>query len=399
MTALSVENAKPRTARYEVPDAACVGLWLIIQPSGSKSWAVRYRFRGQPRKMTIGKVEAVPLAAARKAATAALLEVSQGRDPCSDKKAALAASQEAAELRAADSVEALAARFIAQHVETKNRPNTIRQVKQIFAVEILPRWKHLTVHDITKRHVVALIDAIAEDRPTLANRARAVIGKWYNWMIARDVVRTLSPVAGVERPAPENPRERVLTEAEISALWRACGLLGSDFATLVKLLLLTGQRRNEIAFMRWSEIDIEKRLWTLPSARSKNKKQHTIPLSRQVWKIIEGRKSGDLVLDVKSLSRSKAALDALARIPHWTLHDCRRTCVTQMAEIGIAPHIIEATVNHIGGHKAGIAGVYNRAEYADEKRDALQAWANHIDTIVGEAQPSNNVVRLGAQRA
>jgi hypothetical protein len=247
-----------------VPDRACAGLYLVVQPSGAKSWAVRYRRGGKTRKLTLGNVEALPLAAARRAAADALHEVAVGRDPAADKQRRVAESEQAAALRASDTVDSLVAQFLAQYVERNCRPSTQSQVKRVFAVEVLPRWHGRSVHDIERRDVVALLDRIVADRPVLANRTRSHLGKFFSWLLARDVLKW-SPVAGVERPAKETARDRVLTSTEVAAVWRACDQIDSEFAILVKLLLLTGQRRNEVA-MCWSEIDADRRTWTLPAA-------------------------------------------------------------------------------------------------------------------------------------
>ncbi len=303
LTAFWVQNQAPGNARKEIADTGCTGLYLVVQPSGARSWALRYRYLDKPRKLTLGPVltvangEAEPddveigqpltLAAARKLAQDELHKLKLGRDPAADKKHGIATSRSEAVRRAADSVEVLAARFIKQHVEAKNRPATREQVEQILNKEVLPRWKGRSVHDIEKRDVVRLLDDIAEDRPILANRTLAIVRKWFNWMFAKDIIKTLSPCAGVEPPAKENSRERVLSESEICSLWTASDLLGHPFGPFVKLLILTGQRRSEVAGISWSEIDADKRIWTLPGERTKNGETHTLPLSPQAWAIIE----------------------------------------------------------------------------------------------------------------
>jgi integrase len=247
--------------------------------------------------------------------------------------------------------------------------------------------------------------AINKDRPILANRVLATTRKWFNFMIAKDIIKTLSPCAGVEAPAKENSRERVLTNEEIAALWMASDQVDGIFGPFTKLLVLTGQRRSEVAGMRMSEIDTEARTWTLPGERTKNGEQHSVPLSSQAWAIIEAARSGtgDHVLSgtgktaISGFSKAKRVIDRIVnfRTP-WTWHDIRRSVVTHLADdLAVPPHIIEAAVNHISGHKAGVAGVYNRATYAVEKRDALQAWADHIDTIVAKAKatPGDKVIR------
>jgi len=427
LTAISVQNEAPGNARKEIADAGCIGLYLVVQPSGARSWALRYRYLDKSRKLTLGPVltlangEAEPddveigkplsLAAARKLAQDELHKLKLGRDPAADKKQGIATGKSEAVRRAADSVETLAARFIKQHVEAKNRSATREQVERILNKEVLPRWKGRSVHDIGKKEVVALLDAIAEDRPILANRTLAIVRKWFNWMFAKDIIRTLSPCAGVEPPGKESSRERVLTESEICSLWTAADQIGHPFGPFVKLLLLTGQRRSEVAGISWSEIDADKRIWTLPGERTKNGQTHTVPLSPQAWAIIEsasrktnGDGDGDHVLSttgktaISGFSRVKRQLDKIMALRKpWSYHDVRRSFVTHVAtlrvkdkatgedRLAVLPHVIEAIVNHISGHKAGVAGVYNRATYDLEKREALELWADHVDGIVAKA--------------
>ncbi len=247
----------------------------------------------------------------------------------------------------------------------------------------------------------------------------------------REGIAVPNPCAELNKPGTERKRKRTLTEAEIKLVWRATAD-GRDFSRIVRLLLLTGQRREEVAAMAWSELDLDKAVWTLPEepapnqeARTKNGMPHDIPLSRQALTLIGAKAEGSKKAHVFGrLERSsfsgfddaKKALDAtIARlrakdrldrslaegeapdeadaIPHWTLHDLRRSAVTGMCEIGVGPHIAEAAVNHISGHKGGVAGVYNKAVYASEKRAALQRWADHVERLVS-GEDAGNVVTM-----
>jgi len=182
----------------------------------------------------------------------------------------------------------------------------------------------------------------------------------------------------------------VLSNDELRAVWTVAGDLG-DFGIIVQLLILTGQRREEIGGMTWQELDVEKALWSIPAERSKNRQAHEVPLSNPALMLLQTRQhhdQRDLVFGIgkgpfSGWSKAKARLDTRSGVQNWRLHDLRRTVVTGMAETGIQPHIIEAVVNHISGHKAGIAGVYNRAAYGPEKRSAMAAWADHVQAVVG----------------
>jgi integrase len=384
-----VENVKPAATRREIPDAGCTGLYLVTQPSGRKSWAVRYRYEGRPRKLTLDGFST--LAIARKRATEALEQVERGIDLAAEKQREQAASEEAQARLKADTVEHWVGEFIRLHVKVKNK--SWKQQVWLFERHVLPAWKGRTIHDITRRDVNALLREIAHGdppRPTLANRLLSAVGKLFNWAVAEDVIN-VSPARGVAPPGKENVRERVLDNAEIAAVWRGTDKLGEPYAQFVKLLLLTGQRRTEVSAMTWTEVDLDKGIWTLPSERSKNGRQHAVPLSRQALDILTSiTRIGDRFVltvtgenSIQSYAKIKAALDRHVKLEKsWVLHDARRSVVTGMADIGVAPHIIEAVINHISGHRAGVAGIYNRSAYAVEKAAALQKWADHVDQIV-----------------
>jgi integrase len=186
-------------------------------------------------------------------------------------------------------------------------------------------------------------------------------------------------------PAPA-ARDRVLTDAEVGQVWRACGASGEPFGSAVRLLLLTGCRLNEVAGMRTPELSDDGATWTIPGERTKNGRAHVVPLSPQAREVLAGvlRISDSLVFTtngrtpVSGWSKVKRRLDRAAEIPSWRLHDLRRTAATGMAELGVPPHVVEAALNHVSGARAGVAGTYNRAAYAAEKRAALERWGAHV---------------------
>jgi integrase len=235
------------------------------------------------------------------------------------------------------------------------------------------------------------------------------LGKFFSWLLQHRRI-TSNPCVGVWCPPAPVARERVLTDDELRWFWQAAGGLGSPFGPLLRLLLLTGQRLTEVSGMRRDELR-DDGTWHLSGNRTKNHKPHIVPLcpvARELIDsvpVIEGCPyvfSTTGLRPVSGWSKTKARLDtamlALANkeIAPWTLHDLRRTAVTGMADLGIAPYVIEAVVNHISGAKAGVAGVYNRSEYAAEKASALARWAQHVLGIVsGRAA---NVMQLGKGR-
>jgi integrase len=203
----------------------------------------------------------------------------------------------------------------------------------------------------------------------------------------------------------------VLGDDELKALWQACDGIGAKFGAIVRLLILTGQRRDEVAGMRWSELDLAAKIWTLPRERAKNDTEHAIPLSEQALAVIEGLPSERRGLiftvtgetHVSGFSRPKRQLDALiekglgAPLPHWVFHDIRRSVASGLARLGQPVHVTEAVLNHRSGTNKGIARIYNRYDYASEKRGALEAWGRYVQRLVS-GEPAGNVVELAAAR-
>ena len=224
-----------------------------------------------------------------------------------------------------------------------------------------------------------------------------------SWGVERSLIER-NTVIGIRPPVTKRPRERTLRDDEIRQLWAATEPTGADtvedrYRKILRLLLLTGQRRGEVGGLRRGEVDTERQLWLLPASRTKNKLPHVVPMSAHALAIVQSPEltGADHLFGLAGFTewhRSKRQLDATLPLEPWTVHDLRRTVVTGMAEIGIAPHIVEAVVNHISGHKGGIAGVYNKATYATEKRAALQRWADHVECIVS-GTAGGNVLAFG----
>src|SRR5262249_38304770 len=258
LTAKFIENVKPTDVRQEISDGGCRGLYYIVQPTNKRAWAVRYRFQGQTRKLTLDS--GLTLAEARQAATKALQELERGNDPAALKFDARAKDEKAAADRARDTVEHLAAQFIEQHAKKHTRPASQKQALHVLNDLVPSSWKGRTVHEIERRHIRELVQEIAEDRPVMANRALAHLSKFFNWLCEQDILKA-SPCAGVKQPAKEQARDRVLSDDEIRALWNACEEIGYPAGPAIKLLLLTGQRRGEVFDMRRGEINGD--VWTL----------------------------------------------------------------------------------------------------------------------------------------
>lgn len=410
-TPKAVEAAKPDPEkRIEKPDPALAGLYLVIQPSGAKSWALRYRLAGKPAKLTLGRWPIMGVADARLAATEALAKVERGIDPASEKKEAKA-TRTAQEDR--DKFSTVVAQFLKRHASRNRRAD---DVAAFFRREVLDQWGERDIHAITKRDVIDVLDGIVDrGSPVSANRLRAHLNTLFNWAKGRDIVQ-VNPLDGIKPPAPETPRDRVLTDDELRLFWRACDDLGQPFGPLFKLMLLTGQRRGEVGGM--TEREVTGDLWTIPAARSKNGDEHTVPLSKAASDVlatverIKGRPgyvfttTGESPVSgfTRAATRLREKMAEIAaedagepvEVAAFTLHDLRRTAATGMAGLGFPPHVVEAVLNHRSGTRRGVAGVYNRFSYADEKRQALEAWGRYVGALVeGRAA---NVVRLEGAR-
>lgn len=395
LTAATVDRMQPTERRQELPDSLCTGLYLVVQPTGKKGWQVRYRHGGTHRRMTIGAYPVLSLADARARARDVLAAATEGRDPSAEVKAAKAPKV----AKADDTVAALIDLFLKRHASRNRRAD---DVAAMFRREVIDKWGAREIHTITKRDVIDLLDGVVDrGSPVTANRLRAHLNTLFNWAKGRDVIQS-NPLDGIKPPAPETPRERVLDHSEIRLFWAATEQMGYPFGPIYRLLLLTGQRLREVAEMPWREVTGD--LWTLPGARAKNGDDHTIPLSPAAVELIEGLpRMGRLMFTtngttpVSGFTRAKTRLDKLmteaankdlpkgsdpVEIPPFTIHDLRRTAATGMAGLRFPPHVVEAVLNHRSGTRRGVAGVYNRFDYAEEKREALDAWARFVADLV-----------------
>jgi len=237
--------------------------------------------------------------------------------------------------------------------------------------------------------VKVLDDIIASGAPFRANRALAAIKKLFAWSLDRGLIE-MNLIAGIRPPTKERSRDRVLSDAEITRLWSASEELGYPFGPLLQLLLLTAQRRGEVAEMRWSHVDFERRIWTIPSEAAKNGRAHEVPLSDMALEVIHGLPRfvrSDFVFTttgrspISGFGRMKRNLDGIMGVTGWRLHDLRRTAASGMARLSTAPHVIEKVLNHISGTISGIAAVYNTFGYERQKRAALESWARHVEEL------------------
>ena len=396
LTEIAIKKLPVSDKRREWPDGKITGLYLVVQSSsGAKSWALRYRAGGKPKKLTLGGYPNVSIAEARRRAQEARGEVAGGKDPAASKKATREAAK--AEQSADDKVANVAKSFTEKYLKRHVGPGWAREAERLLRKEILPVIGSKRLRDVRRADAIDILDSIVDrGAPFTANRALAVLTRLGNWAVEREIIAA-SPFDRIKPPAVEISRERVLSDDEIKLVWGAFESVGHPFGAFGKLLLLTGARRAEVAGMRWGEVDFAARAWTLPGARAKNGYEHVVPLSDAAVRVLQdlpriGDKPDGFIFtttgrtSVSGYSHAKAAIDRAtgALAEPWTFHDLRRTVATNLQKLGVKLEVTEAVLNHVSGSRGGIVGVYQRHNYADEKREALDKWANRLAQIVGE---------------
>jgi integrase len=369
------------------------GFGLRVRSSGARSWIFKYRIKGEEtvRRFTIGDGAAMPARAARDKAADMWAAVRRGDDP------------QAQKLENRKLARVTFGGMIPEYLEHKTdsvRPRTLEETTRY----LMKHCAALHGERLDKIGRADLADALAKIKknsgPVAQARAYAALSDFFGWALGTKCAIEANPLATMNKPEGGKARDRVLKADELAAIWNACE--DDDFGRIVRLLILTLQRRNEVGEMERIELDLDGAMWTIAAARAKNNRAHDVPLAPLAIELIEAAparegEGGKLRPQIfgqgaggfSGWSKAKIALDARiteARdgkaLDPWTLHDLRRTGATMMAEtLGTAPHIIEAILNHVSGHKAGVAGIYNRATYATEKKAVLLTWADHVRAL------------------
>jgi integrase len=363
---------------------------IRVRAGGSKTWIVQFGFGGKERKLPLGPVAALDPGKARSLAKDILARVRLGEDPLASKHEAAA--------RAAETLGAILPRYLI-HKRASLRPRSYLEIERHLAVHAKPLHTRSLASFATDRRSVALLLAnIAETSgPTTANLVRSSLSAFCAWLVCEGVLDS-NAVIGTNKAAQNGPRERTLTDDELRAVW--AGLDDQRYGAIVRLLALTGLRREEIGGLKWDEVDLAAGLVRLPASRCKNGRPHDVPLSAPALAILEAQpRGGEFVFGArtgfKMWTHYKRLLDhkLTGKVAPWRLHDLRRVVSTAMHErLEIAPHIVEACLGHFTS-RAGVAGVYNRAVYADQKRVALTKWADLLLGIVEGRKPAT-VLRL-----
>ena len=407
LTKKTVDALRPTEQRYEVRDTSTPGFAVRVNPSGAKTFIYRYRIGGRGGRaqvFTIGKLsDTFRVGDARNIAKDCENEVRLGRDPQGKKRA------ERLMLAASDFSD-LVDQFVDQYA-SKNR--TAEETRRILTADAVSVWGKRSPHEITRADVAALIAKVSK-RGSYAGRAlHAQLRRLFAWSVETGRLE-VSPMAGLKAPGKAVSRDRTLDDDEIVSVWQAAQEIGWPYGHIYQLLLLTGQRRAEVGRMSWDEINWDKKLWTIPRERAKNDSGHMVPLSEAALDVLrnaqaeparlidqEQRENGgkqvnawtfvftrDGVAAVDHFSKAKRRLDEkileldeMALAP-WRVHDLRRTVATGLARLGVSLPVIEKTLNHTSGSFSGIVSVYQKHEFLDERREALNKWAAHVASVL-----------------
>ena len=399
LTQRAVDAAKPRQEQYPLADGIVPGQRCIVYPGGKKTYRIWVRVPGKQLPITVGDASLMTLADARAKGKSILATAANGEDPREAKLAAAVAR--------AETVGVVASTFIERHAKLRNKLRTVLENKRLIDRNILPVWGQRPIASIKRRDVVALLDSIVDrGSPVAANRVFTVGRTMFGWAVERGLIET-SPFDHIKAPTGETSRDRTPSDSELALILRAAGPLGYPFGPCFALLVYTGQRREEVAGMRWSELDEGLTLWTLPRERAKNDTQHSVPIAPAVRAILVGLPRFDDsgfvftttgATSISGFSKAKTALDsAIAElndgvpIAPWRLHDLRRSMASGMAKMGVQMATVEKLLNHVSGSFGGVAGVYQRHDFADEKRRALEGWAAHLRSLETGDEAANIV--------
>lgn len=366
--------------RIEIPDDIQRGLRIRVTDKGVKTWSVQRRINGRKRRFTIGSYPEISLAKARDRAARLLVQAADGHDPVLEKRQLRQQPMEPTTPTLAEAIEAYG-----QHIRGDSRYQ--REKVSTLQRELAPLIDR-TIESLTHQDLIVIVDQKFMIAPISANRLVAALSVFCKWMAQRGYTED-NLAARLTKPANERPRNRVLSLEEVRAVWEAAGQLGHPFGPLVRLLILTAQRREEVASMRWEEINFEKRLWSIPGERTKNGQPHLVPLSDLAIEILQDLAGQPIAAAGQGLvftttgttppsgfSHAKRRLDQLSDIRDWRLHDLRRTVVSHMADMGVDALVADRILNHVASSTMGVVQrTYQRSNMLAQRREALERWA------------------------
>ena len=391
LTDTKIKTAKPKEKPYQLPDGN--GLVLDIKPTGRKSWVMRYRIQGKSKKLVLGEYPYYSLADARKWREECKMKLVHDRDPAEERKA----EKDELKKESANTVEAFAQFWLTDHVEKVNQ--NPRNIRRVIEKDVIPAIGGMNIKEVEPVHIHAITDSIKKrGADTSALLTRNVMKRMYAYAISRGLV-SFNPASAIEARfiAQAKSRDVALNPDEIGKLLR--GIYTSNIKRSNKLalhlLILTMVRKSELIEAQWDEIDFVKAQWSIPKERMKKSKNHVVYLSRQALAMFEELKSlaghSPWVLPSRNTWKkpiSKSTLNAVIRtldldIRDFVIHDFRRTASTQLHEMGFNSDWIEKCLAHEQG---GVRGVYNRAQYAEQRKDMLQKWSDFVDAQIEEGK-------------
>ncbi|WP_119082091.1 tyrosine-type recombinase/integrase [Altererythrobacter sp. B11] len=401
ITKKSIDALEASSSSQFVWDTDLKGFGAKITPSGNISYVLQFRMGGREtiaRRYTIG-AHGSPWTptTARSEAERLLLLVGQGVDPV-----------EAEKQRRREAVDLAFDNYARHFTHSCQGEGWRRLVERVVRLHLEPVLRKKPLPSITRADIVSVLDQMPEEQVANRRNVFAVMRRLFRWAISRgDLDR--SPMEGMETPPPVRPRDRWLSDKELRMIWHATPECHPCFGPIVRLLILTGQRREEVCGMHWQELDRAERLWTLPGRRTKNREFNTIPLNElamiELDRLAGGGKwprKGRVFATASGAGftgyhKGKMKLDSAIEeaegepLPPWRLHDLRRTLATNFQRLGVRFEVTEAVLNHVSGSRAGVAGVYQRHDWKDEKRNALNAWNKHLVCVLRDATTTTAV--------
>jgi integrase len=376
-------------------DAGLPGFGVKVTPKGKRVFIVLYRTGGagsRLRKYTIGPYGRITLAMARAQAQKIFAARLDGRDPAAEKA-------NSKRRLVVDRVDGLIETYISERLSgLRSGPAMANRLRN----DVIPTWGAKSIHEIKRHDIVDLVSEVGQRGPGANRNIAKFLKTFFRWCVGRAVI-DFSPVEGLKLRPPDRTRDRALDDKELATVITTARQMGAPFGAILEVLALTGQRREEVAQMAWSEIDQAARVWHIPSQRAKNAKGHLVHLSDPVWAIIKNQtKHSGFVFatsrgkNFQSFKYAKAELDRLSGVTDWRTHDLRRTVVTGMARLGVPPHVADKILNHQSGTISGVAAVYQKHEFFAERKDALERWGRHIIEVLASSSKSEDFAKTAA---
>jgi integrase len=376
LTDAAVKRLKPpKAGQADVFDRGYPGFAIRLSYGGKRSWIYFYRINGRLRRMTLGNYPSLSLAEAREAWRNARNDVQAGREPTRP--------------RDPSDTDSTFERALDNWLKRDQGNNRTKDaIKRLIDKDATPAWRHRHIADIGRADVFDVIDRVVDrGSPITARRLHAHLHRFFTWHVGRGKI-PLNPMAHLPKPAAETKRDRVLSDKELVAVWKAAEEMGWPFGHAVRILILTGARREEIGGLKWAEIESD--TITLAGDRTKNGEPHTVPLNKPALNVIqdlpriassERAFTTNGKTSVSGWSRAKRNLDDLSKVKDWRIHDLRRTVATGLQKLGVALVVIEAVLGHSSGSRSGVVGIYQRHSFDAEKRAALDAWGDRVSRL------------------